>query len=82
MKVRITATPREDEIDGVRLDNMERGTVREVSPTIGAWLVAEGYAVPEMRHADDPYDRKPLMFNGKALPRESSDDRPRRRADD
>ena len=31
MKVRIKKTPREDEVDGVRLDRLEPGTVREVS---------------------------------------------------
>ena len=49
MKVRIKETPREHELDGVRLDNFNRGDVREVSPSIGSWLIAEGYAEPEMR---------------------------------
>ena len=58
MKVRIKKTPDEDELDGVRLNDMRPGVVREVSPSIGAWLVAERYAVPEMRadvktHEDD-----------------------------
>jgi len=58
VKVRIRKTPDEDELDGVRLDDMRPGTVREVSSSIGAWLVTERYAVPEMRsdvsaHEDD-----------------------------
>jgi hypothetical protein len=58
VKVRISKTPDLDEVDGVRLDDMKAGSVREVSPSIGAWLVAEGYAEPEMRrefrmHEDD-----------------------------
>jgi hypothetical protein len=42
-------TPREMEIDGVRLDGFRPGTVRDVSPLLGAWLIAEQYAEPEMR---------------------------------
>ncbi len=49
MKVRIKARPHVPEVDGVDLRSMEPGTLREVSPSIGAWLVAEGYAEPEMR---------------------------------
>ena len=36
-------------MDGVRLDRLEPGTVREVSAAIASWLIVEGYAVPEMR---------------------------------
>jgi hypothetical protein len=49
VKVRIKATPREAEVDGIRLDTFAKGDVREVSAIIGAWLIAEGYAEPEMR---------------------------------
>jgi len=49
VKVRIIETPREKEVDGVRLDWFQRGEVRDVSPSIGSWLIAEGYAEPEMR---------------------------------
>ena len=55
MKVRIKKTPDEEELDGVRLDDMQPGAVREVSPSIGAWLVVERYAVPEMRADVSPY---------------------------
>jgi hypothetical protein len=36
-------------MDGVDLKGMEPGVVREVSASIGSWLIAEGYAEPEMR---------------------------------
>jgi len=49
VKVRIKATPPELEMDGIRLDHLDPGTVHEVSPAIGVWLMAEGYAVLEMR---------------------------------
>ena len=49
MKVRIRKTPPEEELDGVRLDDMTPGSVREVSSSIGAWLIAQRYAEPEMR---------------------------------
>ena len=53
MKVRIKETPREAELDGVRLDIFLPGTVREVSATIGNWLMAQGYAESEMRFGPD-----------------------------
>jgi len=56
VKVRIRKTPDEDELDGVRLDDLRPGTVREVSSSIGAWLVTERYAVPEMRSDVRPYN--------------------------
>jgi len=49
VRVRITTVPREREIDGVALDRFVLGAVRDVSPTVAAWLIAEGYAEPEMR---------------------------------
>jgi hypothetical protein len=49
VKVRITEKPREHELDGVRLDGYLRGMVRDVTPLMGAWLITEGYAEPEMR---------------------------------
>ena len=49
VRVRILKTPNLRELDGVRLDNMMPGTVREVSASIGAWLIAEGFAQFEMR---------------------------------
>jgi hypothetical protein len=67
VKVRMMVTPRERELDGVRLDGLQAGLVYEVSPSIGAWLVAQGYAAPEMRRIDpsaqQPYGRKPNRSN-------------------
>ncbi len=80
VKVRIRATPKEREIDGVRLDRFERGSVKEVSPNVGAWLIAAGYAEPEMRSTpgtDDP------EISGLRRPRDAARDRHlhRRRTD-
>jgi len=58
VKVRIKQTPREQELDGIRLDKYARGDVREVSSSIGSWLIAEGYAEPEMRHISRPEDEE------------------------
>ena len=58
VKVRIQQTPGEKEIDGVRLDNFEAGTVRVVSPSVGAWLIAQGYAELEMRSQPTTEDKQ------------------------
>ena len=59
VKVRIKETPREQEIDGVRLDRLSRGMVKDVASSLGAWLIAEGYADAEMRSRDErPSDRE------------------------
>ena len=52
MKVRITRKPVEREVDGVNLDRLAPGAVRDVSTSLASWLIAEGYAEPEMRHRD------------------------------
>ena len=49
MRVRIRKKPDVEELDGVRLDDMRPGSVREVSASIGTWLVAQRFAEPEMR---------------------------------
>jgi len=49
VKVRIRETPHEREVDGVSLSGFLPGTVRDVSPSIGSWLIAQEYALPEMR---------------------------------
>jgi hypothetical protein len=81
VRVRITVRPREPELDGVSLDRFVVGTVREVSPTIGAWLITQGYAEPEMR--SDAAEQ--LDFSSPVKPgRDRADDRkcPRRRSTD
>lgn len=57
MKVKITRTPAEQEIDGIDLTRFTLGSICEVSPTTAAWLIAEGYAVPEMRKVSSEEDR-------------------------
>jgi hypothetical protein len=56
VRVRITERPREPDIDGVKLDRMQPGTVREVSSAVGTWLIVKGYAYPEMRRSNDDPD--------------------------
>jgi hypothetical protein len=41
-------------MDGVNLDRLQPGTVREVSAAIASWLIVEGYAEPEMRRQPEP----------------------------
>jgi hypothetical protein len=80
VKVRITEKPRERELDGVSLDRLERGAVKEVSPSIGSWLIAQGYAAPEMRQSSNEENQDLGRF-GRQI-REAADDRPRRRKTD
>ena len=55
MRVRIKVHPAETELDGVALDGFVVGMVRDVSSSLGSWLVAQGYADLEMRsmHPED-----------------------------
>jgi len=81
VKVLIKETPREAELDGVELDKFKPGMVRDVSPSLGSWLIAERYAVPEMRRSvrDHQEDFSTVQDS---LRRESANDHPRRRSDD
>jgi hypothetical protein len=72
VKVRISKTPDVAEVDGVRVKDMKPGNVREVSSSIGAWLIAEGFAEPEMRREVRAHEDDFLIG------RESAPDRPRR----
>ena len=61
MKVRIKKAPAEREIDGLDLELFTPGSIRDVSPTTAAWLIAEGYAEPEMRSGsrdEDQFDTR------------------------
>ena len=49
MRILIIATPKEKELDGVPLDVFRPGKVCDVSSSIGTWLIANGYAISEMR---------------------------------
>ncbi len=51
VRVRITTRPHEQEVDGIRLESFEPGMTRDVSATLGTWLIAAGYAEHEMRLA-------------------------------
>ena len=79
MKVRITETPREHEVDGIHLDGLSRGTVREVSPSIGSWLIIQGYAEPEMRQSSREENQD---LSGGSRIRDTAHDRPHRRSTD
>jgi hypothetical protein len=84
VRVRIKRKPREDELDGVRLDALQPNMVREVSASVGSWLIAEGYAVPEMRRIaeDDGFSTvKDLPDSANDYPRRRSTDRDRRLRD-
>ena len=80
VKVRIRKTPEISELDGVRLDGMTPGAVREVSPSIGSWLVAEHYAEPEMRR--DVHAHQDDFLLGRDHARDQFSRGPRRRSDD
>lgn len=61
MKVRIKKAPAEREIDGLDLGRFTPGSIRDISPTTATWLIAEGYAEPEMRSAsreEDQFDTR------------------------
>ncbi|HJZ71141.1 MAG TPA: hypothetical protein VKE51_05335 [Vicinamibacterales bacterium] len=82
MKVRITRAPREHELDGVKLDRLQPGTVREVSADLGTWLVAERYADVEMRRDVRTYDQEFLDAKGTEERVTPDPDSPRRRSGD
>ena len=78
MRLRIRKTPVEKDVDGVQLDGLAPGLVCEFSASVGSWLIAKGYAVPEMRSAE-------RQIYGFDQPRDFADDKrrtPRRRHDD
>lgn len=78
MRVRIKVPPKEKDLDGIPLDQFVPGMVRDVSATVAAWLITQGYADPEMRRSDpNEFD-----FSGVTPVRATADDRPRRRSTD
>jgi hypothetical protein len=82
VKVLIIETPHVHEVDGVQLDGLKPGTVREISATLASWLIAERYAVPEMRR--DVGSESAEDFSGvmRETRRQDSTKGLRRRADD
>lgn len=77
VKVRITRRPQEREIEGVSLRSFYPGAVREVSPLLGAWLIAAGYADVEMR-VSHPFDGPDNYFTIASSPPIPRDRRTRR----
>ena len=68
-------------MDGVKLIALTPGRVTDVSPSIGSWLITEGYAIPEMRASGETRNG----FSTVQQPPDTSADRPsraRRRRDD
>jgi hypothetical protein len=51
VRVRIIQTPVEGELDGLKLDGFTPGLVVDVTPSIALWLIAQRYAVVEMRQS-------------------------------
>jgi hypothetical protein len=80
VKVRISKTPDIPEMDGVRLDDMRPGSVREVSPSIGSWLIAERYAEPEMRSSFRMHEED--FLNEHEAPADNVRNVPRRRSNE
>ena len=70
VRVRITESPREHDIEGVRLDRLRPGSVCNVSAAVGSWLIVQGYAYPEMRKT---------LEDGRVEPRTRSERPDRRR---
>jgi hypothetical protein len=75
VKVRIRETPNEREIDGISLSGLLPGTVRDVSSSLASWLIAQEYAVLEMRSSKSQAEE---FFSGVRGLREVVADRPRR----
>ena len=79
VRVRIKTPPKEKELDGLALDCFSAGAVRDVSALVAEWLVAQGYAEPEMRRGREELDFAETVT---MAPATSDDDHPRRRSTD
>ena len=69
MRLRIIATPKETELDGVALDVFRPGKVCDVSSSIGTWLIASGYAIAEMRAPAPTNSTKARAHDRRRYPR-------------
>jgi hypothetical protein len=58
VKVRIRKTPVEPEVDGIKLDRLAPGAVRDMSASLASWLIVEGYAEPEMRRTAGDFEHR------------------------
>jgi hypothetical protein len=92
MRIRIVQRPHSDSIDGIRLDRFEVGYQYEVGNSLGALMLAEGWAEPVQLDEPallvpfsetDPFDTRRL-YRGAAKPadlmRETYQPAPRRLA--
>jgi hypothetical protein len=78
VKVRIKKTPAVREIDGVSLRGLLPGTVRDLSPVLGSWLIAEEYADVEMRELTSSGDVREDTFTPGRYPSVANDRRRKR----
>jgi hypothetical protein len=78
LKVRMRERPLEHEMDGVKLDRLTPGKVCDVSPSLGSWLLAQGYAYLEMRTSTFTFEERGPSSVKSGL-RHSVADRRRRR---
>jgi len=63
MRIRIVQNPGSSSIDGIRLRDFELGQSYDVGTTVGTFLLAEGWAVPDDAPdlgADDPPTQAPI----------------------
>jgi hypothetical protein len=61
MRIRIVQKPREPSIDGIRLDRFEVGSEYDVGTTLGAVLLAEGWAIPVLAQTTEPFRRRQFI---------------------
>ena len=82
MRIRIKARPHESEIDGVALSTLVPGCVLDMSSSLGLWLIAQGYAQPEMREEarGTSSTGDPIDWANDSGPRRRYSDRPKSRS--
>jgi hypothetical protein len=66
VRLRIVRSPVERELDGLKLDGFLPGMLLDVTPSVAVWLIAQEYAVLEMRQTThEPVgDETPLQTDG------------------
>jgi hypothetical protein len=66
VRLKIVRSPVERELDGLKLDGFLPGLLVDVTPSVALWLIAQDYAVLEMRQpASEPAgDGTPLQTDG------------------
>ena len=81
LRIRIIQKPDIPYIDGIRLSGFHWGFQYDVNATLGAYLIAQGWATSVMPE-DEPAPPKPLQFPRRYEPLAIALDRSRRRRDD